>query len=537
MKFLYTEPRTQAYLKTWANGDQVISAEYFFCKPTNRRNIILRHANCNVMLGNAGKNVLQKSQEGLLRSIVYQILRKRPDLIQTLFPELWRLCNSPKDWESREPVLRAKAALLLDLSGLLGTLSRTCQLLTHSKTRFCFFLDGLDEYEGNSGDVIKLIGELRNLPSVKICVSSRPWNEFEEAYGKRSTAKLYMQDFNGQDISGYIYDVFSNDEYYQELEDKDTQGRALVEEIVDAAKGVFLWVVLVVRSFQEGLRNGDSIQLLKERLRTLPRDLNGYFERILFHDVDDFYRREAARMFFVTLEAKENLPLLAYWYLGEAIPAERRPMTMQQTNKRVKDIKRRLIASCKGLLEPHYQSPDILEDPLPSAILFNEKVDFLHRTVRDYLELPGTEILIRRWIPRDFDPHEAICKALFCQVKTSPCEPEYFGPISRLQSIFLYHTSKSPKRSAELENLEPQMRGMVDSYERRKKETTGQTSGLDADSQLTTAGRSRDAQTTLAIPSFVPKPEDTSPSDTGPPKGRSLSLFKRLASKLGRKKG
>lgn len=189
-------------------------------------------------------------------------------------------------------------------------------------------------------------------------MSSRQWNEFEDAYGKSRTAKLYMQDFNNGDINAYIDDVFSNNNNYQELEDNETRGKALVEEIVTAANGVFFWVVLVVRSFQEGLREGDSIARLQSRLRKLPTNLEEYFQRILFHDVKESYRDQAAQMFLVALVAKENLPLMAYWFLDEQdFPAERQPLKIQQTNKRHKDAKKCLNPSCKGLLEPHFQSP------------------------------------------------------------------------------------------------------------------------------------------------------------------------------------
>jgi hypothetical protein len=444
MKFLFTEPQTEVLLRAMANNKKVIIAEYFFW--------------------NAGKNILQRSQEGLIRSLLYQTLRSRPDLIQVLFPDAWRHCSVPTTTGAlvTDPV--AAVRFPLDTQSLLGSLTKLCCLLAASETRVCFFIDGLDEYEGDTRDVITLIGELRKLPLVKICVSSRPWNEFEEAFGKRGTAKLYMQDFNGEDITGYIHDVFLHDENFQELEDKDTKGKALITEIVDSAKGVFLWVVLVVRSFQEGLRNGDSIQLLHERLRELPKELNGLFERMLFHDVTDFYRRQAAQMFFITLEAKDTLPLIAYWFLDETIPEERRPLTVQQTNKRLKTTTKRIAASCKGLLEPHYHTPDARDDPLPSAILFNWKVEFHHRTVRDYLVLPSTEALIRHWMSSGFNAHIAICKMLFCQLKTSPTDAEYGNCVSHLKNVFDYHAAMVPACDSTTSDLQPQLENMMEVY-------------------------------------------------------------------------
>ena len=121
-----------------------------------------------------------------------------------------------------------------------------------------------------------------------------------------------MQDFNYQDINTYIKDVFENDDNYQELEDKETLRKALIEEIVAAANGVFWWVVLVVRSLQDGLCEADSITRLQQRLRKLTTNLEELFERILFRDVKESYRGEASHLFLIALEAKENLPLMAY---------------------------------------------------------------------------------------------------------------------------------------------------------------------------------------------------------------------------------
>jgi hypothetical protein len=368
MKFLCDHEKTKENLTRWAAGHEVIVAEYFFW--------------------NAGKNDLQKSQEGLLRSLLYQIFRKCPDYIRVIFPGVWRC---------------------------------------------------LEEYVGDSDDVIKLVGILRGLSHVKICVSSRPWNEFEEAFGKNRTHKLYMQDFNHQDINTYVEDEFAKDDNYRDLEDVETLGKALVEDIVTAANGVFLWVVLVVSSLKDGLREADSVARLQKRLRELPTNLEELFERIIFRDVRPSYRDQASHMFLVALEAKENLPLMAYWFLGEDLPKDCLPLRMQQTIKRHKDANKRLIASCKGLLEPRYHSAAKEQESLPAAMLFEYTVDFLHRTVRDYLLLPTTNI--RQWAAPDFSPDEAICKALYSQIKTAPHEEEYGSHISVLYETYRYHAN------------------------------------------------------------------------------------------------
>jgi hypothetical protein len=55
--------------------------------------------------------------------------------------------------------------------------------------RFCFFIDGLDEYTAGrqryTSTFEELLEPLRILArsdSIKICVSSRPWNAFDEEF-------------------------------------------------------------------------------------------------------------------------------------------------------------------------------------------------------------------------------------------------------------------------------------------------------------------------------------------------------------------
>jgi hypothetical protein len=71
--------------------------------------------------------------------------------------------------------------------------------------------------------------------------------------------------------------------------------------------------------------------------------------------------------------------------------------------------------------------------------LFSWKVNFLHRTVRDFLLLDDTTKILERWYSPAFGPHETICKALFAQIKYAPEERGYWdmdGPIAHLYSLF-----------------------------------------------------------------------------------------------------
>lgn len=338
----------------------------------------------------------------------------------------------------------------LTVPELLDAFQRICAKLSSSKIKFCFFIDGLDEYEGKPDDIIHLIELLRASPYIKMCISSRPWNEFEKVFGQDESKKLYIQDLTRKDIELYVRDTLEKDPSYQELLEEDDGSLDLVREIVDAARGVFLWVFLVVRSLLEGLTNADRIVDLQRRLQLLPTDLNKYFESILF-TVDVFYRSQTAHMFQVTLMAHETLPLMSYWYIDQedpelAMKLEVQPLSMQKTNSRLKQMRKRLNACCKGLLEVQfYDSKNTDDSSLSSSVLFNWKVDFLHRTVRDFLMIPEMQNLLKEWAGTAFDTDIAICQALLAQIKTAPQEEDYFkvgGPVSNFVRAFRHHAGE-----------------------------------------------------------------------------------------------
>ncbi|KAF2176228.1 hypothetical protein K469DRAFT_514828, partial [Zopfia rhizophila CBS 207.26] len=49
--------------------------------------------------------------------------------------------------------------------------------------RFCFFIDGLDEYEGDSTEIAEYLQDLALSHGIKLYGSSRPWSAFARAFG------------------------------------------------------------------------------------------------------------------------------------------------------------------------------------------------------------------------------------------------------------------------------------------------------------------------------------------------------------------
>ena len=273
-----------------------------------------------------------------------------------------------------------------------------------------------------------------------------------------------MELMNKDDIRQYVHDPFMGESSYQALVQDGEEGAGLVREIIEASQGVFFWVVLVVRSFRDGLINGDHIEDLRVRLGLLPRDLNEYFDKILLSDVDEFYRPQASRMFKVAVGAHLQLPCMAYWFLGTKINTcgfepGLVPLDVRQFSARMAQLRKILNACTKGLLEVRRGGQNDINSTGPL-----QTVDFLHRTVRDYLLTPETQNWLNQWGGGTFNVDMAICNALLAQLKTAPRVYDginifSFGRVSNLFTLFFHHVERLDKNpDCEIKMLEMLLR-------------------------------------------------------------------------------
>ena len=377
MKFILNHSQTMALLKSWAGTKRLVTASFFFWS-----------------VGTA----MQKSQEGLFRSLLYEILRQCPDLIGTVCaPKLATFRpfeNNLEPWTQQE-LWQAIGQFKEQVGG---------------RARFCFFIDGLDEYDGDPDRIVDVLESLRNWPDIKLCVSSRPWNEFVDAFGRPSDPQLALEDLTREDIKAYVWHTLENSSRFVALKARDARGQDLVQEIVDKARGVFLWVVLVVRSLLNGLRNADRICDLQRRLREFPDTLEKYFGHILA-SIDNIYREQTAQAFTFALIADEPLSLLTY-----SLPDEENvdtmmnvvPLTIKDIKSRQDDMRRRLNGRCKGLLEV-VSRETTYDDSYANQIQY-PKVGFLHRTVRDFLLTTDMQNMLSENLKPDIDPKMLLCK-------------------------------------------------------------------------------------------------------------------------------
>ncbi|KAL9047100.1 MAG: hypothetical protein Q9214_000236 [Letrouitia sp. 1 TL-2023] len=391
MKFLSSDRKTRKALNFWAQGNQLVIASFYFWNPGIP---------------------MQKSQLGLLQSLMYEIVRQRPELIPTLLPMRWRSYifygGDPHPWTLPE---------LCEAFDLL----RTQATITD---KFCFFIDGLDEFDGKHSDIAKTILAMINSPNVKFCVSSRPCNIFEDIFSE--FPKLFLQDLNRQDIEKYVDRELFRDKQFERLQERDQEiALQLVSEIVENSSGVFLWVFLVVQNLLEGLSNADRIDALYARLRALPTDLESFFMHML-KDTTGLYLTQATQLFELALESPKPLSLLTLSYFDEVDPeypftTEVRTLAQSEVDARCEDMKRKLQSRCKGLLEVRRATvaENKIRTWLKSPAVFDgvAEVYFLHRTVRDFLNTPAVTFSLIAVNSETFNAHITLLRAFLVQMK------------------------------------------------------------------------------------------------------------------------
>ena len=257
---------------------------------------------------------------------------------------------------------------------LIGLLSQHLKL--------CFFRDGLDQQEGEPEDIAQYFKNL-SLRSVhaKFCPLSRPWTAIHGIY--KNSPGLKLQDLTYDDIKLYVSDRLEKYDHVQRLSVIETQSTSLlVEELVQKAAGVFLWVTLVVKSLVSGLRNGDGILHLRRRLENLPSDLENLNEH-MHKSIEPLYREKASQIFqiFRSTDYELDLPTLdrarRFPDYRHAIDLKTLPSPILSKEIDCINLERMLMklkSRCKGLLEvTSHGAPEHGEASATSSPLKNLK--------------------------------------------------------------------------------------------------------------------------------------------------------------------
>jgi hypothetical protein len=248
MKFISTRDSLRSHLHVWTGYAELLIASFYFWGPGSK---------------------IQKSRVGLLRSLLHQLLSQRPDLCK--FVAL------------RRRVLFGLAGINVESPAWDWTELRECLLrfasLIKGESRLTLFIDGLDEYDGNQEQLVAFLKKLHKDHDPKLCVSSRPWNIFSDAF--RLSPSLTMEALTQPDIDIYVEGHLGESVAIQQLRALEPESiNKLMEEVRTRAEGVFLWVVLVVEQLVITARDRPQLSVVWEVFNGLPRGLEKLYDII-----------------------------------------------------------------------------------------------------------------------------------------------------------------------------------------------------------------------------------------------------------------
>ncbi|KAK8148068.1 hypothetical protein G3M48_000410 [Beauveria asiatica] len=305
---------------------------------------------------NARGESLERSTQGMYRSLLFQLLNTLPNLL-TIFDasEHNKFLDDfyTATLSHQNPVWQI--IVLQDL--LRGALTNLGQI------PLAIFVDALDECSSDQVEELveyfEALGEdaEQNGLRLNICFSSRYYPYIDIQYGLK--IKLEAQGGHEEDIAMYI-------------RNKLRIGTSKTAEEIKTgmqakAKGIFMWVVLVVDILKAEYQDGRIFEV-KKRLAALPAELSDLFKEILARDQKNI--RDLKLCIQWILFAKRPLKLEEYYFAAVSALSPDELGEWDQNDITTEDMGRFVISSSKGLAET-----------TKSKV---KTVQFIHESVREF---------------------------------------------------------------------------------------------------------------------------------------------------------
>ncbi|CAM1507577.1 Fc.00g072180.m01.CDS01 [Cosmosporella sp. VM-42] len=248
----------------------------------------------------------------------------------------------------------------------------------------CLFLDALDEYDGPPEFIAEFLKDLvrerdGSRTRVRILFSSRPWNVFVDEFHQHPGIRIHEHTL--QDVRIFCaHNINVNLPGSKEI-------IRLIGKIVEASRGVFLWVKLVLqdladlaaRCIEIGLNEKMLRYKLDEKFNSIPLDLVDYYGTIIDR-IPQIYRWEAYCLLetvcrsYYTLQAKEVLDILRCSAITEFCQLQSQPRLASR-----KETESHIRSVSGGLLE-------IVE--AQSELTVVPQLQLLHQTMLEFVRRP-----------------------------------------------------------------------------------------------------------------------------------------------------
>ena len=313
---------------------------------------------------NARGDALEKSCLGMLRSLVYQLLKLDSKGL------LWRRFRGIYEEKVMVNGRRIVEWTKDDLEDFLLRHIPSCEL----SRPLLILVDALDEC--NEKEVRDMVEFLENLSHkarhgaasptlrLRIGLSSRHYPEIS----MRHRIELIVEKLPGHDndIRTYIDDKLNTDDW------------EIRSGVIRRSSGIFMWVVLVVKLLNEAYDRG-QVQLMCKRLEEIPADLEELFEQILIKENEDL--DSTVLTLQLVLFCRTHEPLAAReLYFGVISGTHPDSLgSLLRTGISDEAIKKAIKSWSKGLVEC-YESWPSWDDMDQQS-----RIRFIHQSVNDFL--------------------------------------------------------------------------------------------------------------------------------------------------------
>lgn len=280
MKLLMAHKETKRLLEEWAGEKDLLFANFFFWR-----------------LGDTD----QKTWDGMVGSLLYDIVRQVPSVAKLLFTNHWQR-------EKMQLCLRANYVIDLSKAEIREAFEKLISdSEVHEKYRICLGIDGLDEFDELTISHWDLAQRIKNWSersseNIKLCVSSREYPCIDDVFSKHQ--RIHLHQLTAEDIMQLSMGRLNGNPLFRSLSERSAEdSRIIFKRITMESEGVFLWVVLLLKLIEEELAirtETISMRRIHDIIESAPKELEGFIVHIL-HTIPTHYRGNAIMVLAMAL--------------------------------------------------------------------------------------------------------------------------------------------------------------------------------------------------------------------------------------------
>jgi hypothetical protein len=236
----------------------------------------------------------QRSLRAMVQHLCFQALQQYSVLTEVAFPDEWvsGLSLRGLSWTTKTLVTALK------------------RIVAASGFQTCIIIDGLDECDDKDRpELIRVLLDLTKATCARLCVSSRPWSDFEKAFN--NWARLKLPENNAWDIfqlvcrrleladdpqfrdcfkDARLFDLIRQPFIYEFKRNSLDPSQRLIYDLCFKGKWNVLWVTAVLDPVCKRLEDGQSLNEVMRYIDDLPGDVEDYYYDLVYTRIHSTYR-------------------------------------------------------------------------------------------------------------------------------------------------------------------------------------------------------------------------------------------------------